>query len=268
MARVEQSTGEAVEVSATDVGALLGLSDWHQVAAVAAGPRHRLDELDYAPLVPRPGKIVCVGQNYKAHLAEQGIEAPKQPTLFAKFSSALTGANDNIVLPLESDACDWEVELAVVIGSPARRTRPEDALSHVAGYAVINDVSMRDWQFRTGQFLQGKTFDRATPLGPWLVTRDEPGLAEDSFELYCSLDGEVVQQGSTSDLLFSVPEVISYISHAMTLLPGDVVATGTPGGSGHWRQPRRYLQDGQLLVTGAKGLGEAANRCRREARQE
>lgn len=265
VARIDEDAGEAVEVSASDVGALLAIADWPQVAAVAAGPRHSLGELDYAPLVPRPSKVVCVGQNYKKHLAEQGLEPPQRPTLFGKFSSALAGAHDEIVLPANTQAVDWEVELAVVMGWPAHRVEPDQALSCVGGYAVINDVSMRDWQYRTSQFLQGKNFDKATPFGPWLVTRDDPAVNEAGMDLFCQVDGETVQEGNTADLLFGVAELVSYISQAMTLQPGDVIATGTPGGSGHWRTPRRYLADGNELVTAVQGLGECRNRCRREA---
>jgi acylpyruvate hydrolase len=264
-ARVEGSDGEAVEVSAADVGALLAQEDWPQIAAGAAGTRHSLSEVDYAPLVPRPGKVVCVGQNYRAHLAEQGIEAPTYPNLFAKFASALAGARDDIVLPLASNAVDWEVELGVVIGWPAYRANEQQAMAAVAGYTVLNDVSMRDWQYRASQFLQGKTFDKATPVGPWLVTRDDPDVDEAGMDLYCEVDGEMVQEGNTSDLLFNVPVLVSYISHAMTLQPGDVIATGTPGGSGQWREPKRYLRDGNVLVTRIDGLGECRNVCRRES---
>jgi len=263
-ARIEETAGEAVEVSAADVGALLAQADWPQIAAGAAGPRHSLAELDYAPLVPRPSKIICVGQNYRSHIAAQGLQPSEYPTLFAKFSSALAGARDDVILPLSSSHVDWEVELAVVIGWPAHRLSEDQALSAVAGYAVINDVSMRDWQFRTSQFLQGKTFDQATPFGPWLVTRDDPSLDEGEMNLYCEVDGDVVQDGNTSDLLFGVSTLVSYISHAMTLRPGDVIATGTPGGSGHWRKPPRYLQEGAVLVTRVSGLGECRNTCRRE----
>jgi acylpyruvate hydrolase len=264
-ARIEEADGEAVEVSAADVGALLAQEDWPQIAAGAAGTRHGLGEVDYAPLVPRPGKIVCVGQNYRAHLAEQGIQAPTYPNLFAKFASALVGARDDILLPLASSAVDWEVELGVIIGWPAYRVSEANATDAVAGYAVLNDVSMRDWQYRASQFMQGKTFDKATPLGPWLVTRDDPDVDEGHMGLYCEIDGEIVQDGNTSDLLFDVAALVSYISHAMTLQPGDVIATGTPGGSGHWRQPPRYLQDGNVLVTRVNGLGECRNVCRKES---
>jgi acylpyruvate hydrolase len=263
-ARIEEDAGEAVEVSASDVGVLLAQADWAQIAAVAAGPRHSLSEVDYGPVVPHPGKIVCVAQNYKAHIAEQGIEPPAYPALFAKFSSSLAAAHDEIVLPGDSDKVDWEVELAVVIGRPVFRASEEQALSAVAGYAVINDVTMRDWQFRTSQFLQGKTFDKATPFGPWLVTRDDPEVDEGGMQLSCEVDGEVVQDANSSDLLFGVRTLVSYISHTMSLFPGDVIATGTPGGSGHWRHPPRYLEDGNELVTRVLGLGECHNVCRRE----
>ncbi len=263
-ARVEEDAGEAVEVSASDVGVLLAQADWAQIAAVAAGTRHSLAEVDYAPVVPRPGKIVCVAQNYEAYIAQQGLEAPAYPALFAKFSSALAAPYDEVVLPSDSDQVDWEVELAVVIGRPVFRASEDEALSAVAGYAVINDVTMRDWQFRTSQYLQGKTYDKATPFGPWLVTRDDPSVDESSMHLSCEVDGEVVQEANTSDLLFGVRALVSYISHTMSLRPGDVIATGTPGGSGHWRDPPRYLENGNLLVSRVVGLGECRNLCRRE----
>jgi acylpyruvate hydrolase len=264
-ARIEESDGVAVEVSAADVGALLAQADWPQIAAAAAGTRHDLAQVDYAPVVPRPGKIVCAGLNYRAHLAEQGMEPPPYPTLFAKFASALVGARDEIVLPACSGAVDWEVELAVVIGWPAHRLDEQDAMTAVGGYAVLNDVSMRDWQDRTSQFLQGKTFDKATPLGPWLVTRDDSSVDEQGMPLYCGIDGEMVQEGNTGDMVFGVAALVSYISQAMVLYPGDVIATGTPGGSGHWREPKRYLADGNVLVSRVGGLGECRNLCRRES---
>lgn len=251
-------------MSAADVGVLLAQADWPQIAAAAAGTRHSLAQVDYAPLVPKPPKVICVGQNYRAHIEEQGAEVPKFPTLFAKYTSALTGARDDIVLPAVSDAVDWEVELAVVIGWPAGRVDEEGAMKAVAGYAVLNDVSMRDWQSRTSQFLQGKTFDKSTPLGPWLVTRDDPDVDEGGMELSCEINGEAVQRGNSSDMVFGVAQVVSYVSQFTVLSPGDVIATGTPGGSGHFIEPKRYLKDGDLLVTRIAGLGESRNLFRSE----
>ena len=170
--RVDET--QAVETGDADVRALLERTDWAAHAEAAAGPAHPVDGLDYAPLVPAPEKILCVGQNYRDHIAEMGNEPPAYPTIFAKFAPALVGAYDDIVLPSVSDAVDYEAELAVVIGRPVRHASPEQALAAVAGYTVLNDVSVRDWQFRTSEFLQGKTFEHTTPLGPCLVT---PGRA-------------------------------------------------------------------------------------------
>jgi acylpyruvate hydrolase len=169
------------------------------------------------------------------------------------------------VLPAVSDRVDWEAELAVIIGTPIRHGDREAATAAIAGYSIINDVSVRDWQRRTTQFLQGKTFESSTPLGPWLVTTDEPGAAPGPEQrITCTVDGEVVQDAHTGDLLFDAPAVVSYVSAVITLLPGDVIATGTPGGVGAARTPPRFLDDGQLVVTAISGLGELRNRCRRE----
>ncbi len=262
--RIEEGAGEAVELAAPDVGVLLRQPGWVGMAEGAQGRRHDLASVSYAPVVPRPGKIICVGLNYRTHLMEQGMAPPAHPTLFAKYASALTGAHDDIVLPRTSQAIDWEVELAVVIGATVKGADVSNAASAVAGYAVINDVSMRDWQYRTSQFLQGKTFDAATPFGPWLVTRDDQTVSEAGMALYCEVDGERVQEGSTDDMVFGPAELISYISGAMTLHPGDVISSGTPGGCGHWREPPRYLQDGNVLVSKVAGVGECRNLCRRE----
>ena len=165
--------GTAIEIDAPDVGALLVDPDWRNRAARAAGTEHDAASLDYAPLVPRPEKTICVGLNYRNHILEMGRELPEYPTLFAKYSSALIGARDNIILPRVSSMTDWEVELAVIIGVPARHVSETDALDVIAGYSVLNDVSVRDYQNRTLQWLQGKTFESSTPLGPALVTPDE-----------------------------------------------------------------------------------------------
>jgi acylpyruvate hydrolase len=243
----------AIELGAPDVGALLGTSGWRERAAAADGRRHLLGDLDYAPVVPRPGKIVGVGLNYRTHIQEMGRDLPAYPTLFAKFAEALIGPYDDLVLPAESDAVDWEAELAVVIGQRVRRADDDSARAAIAGYAVLNDVSMRDWQFRTTEWLQGKTFEASTPFGPHLVTTDE--VAPDA-QIVCELDGEVVQSSRISDLVFSPVELVRYISTIFTLSPGDVIITGTMGGVGHARTPPRYLHPGQKLVTRIAGVGE------------
>ncbi|MGW0479508.1 fumarylacetoacetate hydrolase family protein [Nonomuraea sp. NPDC003214] len=255
----------AVEVGSPDVGALLAHHDWRERASAADGARHPLTTADLAPVVPHPGKIICVGLNYRAHILEMGRELPAYPTLFAKFADALIGPYDDIELPAVSDAVDWEAELAVVIGADVRHATPEQAGAAIAGYAVFNDVSVRDYQNRTAQWLQGKTFEATTPFGPYLVTPDEleGELAEGGLAMQCEVDGEVVQQADTADLVFPPAELIAYISGIVTLRPGDVIATGTPGGVGHARRPPRYLGDGSKLVTRIAGLGEQVNTARR-----
>ena len=261
--------GTAVETGDADVRALLEHPDWAERAATAAGPAHPVDGLDYAPLVPSPEKIICVGLNYRDHVLEMGNQLPEYPTLFAKYAPALIGANDEIVLPAVSDAVDWEVELTVVIGRSVRHADDESALAAIAGYTVLNDVSARDWQNRTKQFLQGKTFESSTPIGPWLVTPDE--LPEESragagLAVSTVLDGETMQQSSTDELVFGAVDLVRYISTIITLNPGDVIATGTPGGVGHARKPPRYLTDGATVVTTVAGVGELRNVCRAEKR--
>jgi acylpyruvate hydrolase len=255
---------DAVELPAGDVGELLHREDWATVARAADGPRRPVDGLDYAPLVPRPDKVVCVGLNYRGHILEMGRELPEHPTLFAKYRRALIGAHDDVLLPAVSDRVDWEAELAVVIGAPARHVSVADAADRIAGFSVLNDVSVRDYQNRTLQWLQGKTFESSTPLGPWLVTSDEtPGP---SREITCEVDGELMQKADTADLVFDPATLVSYISAIVTLEPGDVIATGTPGGVGVARDPQRFLADGQTVVTRIAGIGELRNVCRKERR--
>jgi acylpyruvate hydrolase len=258
---------EAVEiVGAADVGILLGDPHWRDRAAAASGSTYSLDEIaptDWAPVVPSPSKIVCVGLNYANHIREMGRELPEHPTLFAKYPEALIGPYDTIVLPREApDAVDWEGELAVIIGAAARRVDGEAAAATIAGYATLNDVTMRDFQYRTPEWFQGKTFEATTPFGPYMVTADEFVL---EGELRTELDGETVQTTDIDDLVFAPAELVSYISHIVTLNPGDVIATGTPGGVGHARKPPRYLYDGALLGTSIEGLGSLANPVVREA---
>ena len=243
-----------------DVRRLLEQPDWATIVEQNRGNEMALGDADFAPVVPDPKKIICLGLNYKAHIEEMGRELPSHPTLFAKYAVSLIGARDPIVLPPESVAVDWEVELAFVIGARARRVKAADAASVVAGFTVFNDVSMRDWQMRTLQFLQGKTFERSTPVGPAVVTLDEvPGGIEADLAISCEVDGEQMQKARTSDLLFPPAALVEYLSTIMTLEPGDIVATGTPNGVGAGRNPPVFLKPGQTVRTSIDGLGELLN---------
>jgi acylpyruvate hydrolase len=246
----------AIECGARDVGELLAAADWRTKAGSADGPRHRTKDLSYEPVVPRPGKIICVGLNYRSHIIEMGRDLPQYPTLFAKYPEALIGAFDPLMLPAESDQVDWEVELAVIVGRRVRHADATTAAEAIAGYSIINDVTLRDWQFRTPEWLQGKTFEATTPFGPHLVTPDE--LAPDA-KISCLIDGEVVQDSTIADLLFGPVELVGYISTILSLNPGDVIATGTMGGVGHARTPPRYLQSGETLVARIEGIGETVS---------
>jgi acylpyruvate hydrolase len=247
-----------VPLEAADVGEVLAAGGLGRPRAGAAPVPAAA--ADFAPVVPRPGKIICVGLNYRAHILETGRDLPEYPTLFAKFADTLTGPRDDLVLPSVSEKVDWEVELGVIIGRPVYRATEDEAEAAIAGYTVVNDVSMRDWQRRTLQWLQGKMFERSTPAGPYLVTADEVGSAPD-LEVRCEVDGVVMQQSRTSDLLFGAAEIVAYASQAVTLRPGDLIATGTPGGVGNARTPPVYLQPGNVLRTWIEGLGECVNRC-------
>ena len=263
--RVDEQAGRAVETGDADVRALLEHAEWAERASAAAGPVHELAGLDYAPVVPTPEKIICVGLNYRDHVREMGDELPTHPTLFAKYPPALIGAHDDIVLPPESAKIDWEVELTIVIGRSVRRAGAAAALDAIAGYTVLNDVSVRDYQHRTIQFLQGKTWESTTPVGPWLVTKDElPAPDGSGLAVSTVVDGEKVQDSTTDQLVFGCVELVSYVSTIVTLKPGDIIATGTPGGVGHARQPARYLTDGATVVTSVAGVGELRNTCRAE----
>jgi acylpyruvate hydrolase len=251
--RVDGET--CVETGDDDVGELLRAGHV-EASGRADGARHDLAEADLAPVIPAPGKIVCVGLNYRTHILEMGRELPEYPTLFAKYPEALIGPRDAIRLPAESTEVDWEGELAVVIGQRVRRANRTQAEAAIAGYAVLNDITMRDYQYRTPQWLQGKTWEGTTPFGPVLVTPDE--LPADA-EMITSIDGEEVQRTRIDDLVFSPSDLVTYISTIVTLNPGDVIATGTPGGVGHARKPARYLAPGETVTTRINGIGELAN---------
>ncbi|MEU3492991.1 fumarylacetoacetate hydrolase family protein [Kitasatospora cineracea] len=244
-----------------DLGALLAEDDWAGTAAAATGATYPLAGAEFAPVVPRPSKVVCVGLNYRNHIQEMGRDLPEHPTLFAKFADSLIGAGDDILRPAETAEFDWEVELAVVIGKSARRARGEQAEAAIAGFTVLNDITCRDWQFRTREWLQGKTWDSTTPVGPYLVTPDElPGGVRPALDVTLTVDGETMQSDNTGDLLFDPVALVEYVSTVIRLNPGDLIATGTPGGVGHARKPARYLSGGETVVTEIQGLGRLENR--------
>ena len=225
--------------------------------------RQRLEETDADPTsgaellppVPDPDKIVCVGLNYRSHAAEAGIEPPNEPTLFGKFRNSLAAPDAVVELPAASEKVDYEAEVAFVVARRCNQVEPEDALASIAGYMLLNDLSARDLQFATPQWMPGKVFDGSAPCGPALVTPDEAG-APDEISFSLDLNGERMQEASTSDLIFSIAELVSRLSRWMTLEPGDIVSTGTPSGVGSVREPRVWLKPGDEIVISSPTLGE------------
>ena len=219
------------------------------------------DDVRVGPPLSRPSKIVCVGLNYAKHAAESGMDIPEEPVLFFKASSAIVGPFDPIVIPKGSEKTDWEVELAVVIGQKASYVSEADALNHIAGYVLHNDVSERAYQLeRSGQWVKGKSCDTFAPIGPFIATPDEIG-DPNNLNLWLKLNGEEMQNSSTTDFIFNIQHVVSYISQFMTLLPGDIISTGTPFGVGLGLTPPRYLQDGDVVELGIEGLGVSKQTC-------
>jgi acylpyruvate hydrolase len=227
-------------------------------AGSAPGVRVVRRGLSLLPVVPRPPKVICVGLNYRDHAEETGMKIPDHPVFFSKFTSCLIGAGQPIVLPRVSEQLDYEAELAVVIGRPGRYISETDAYAHVAGYTILNDVSVRDYQMRTGQWLIGKVFDRSTPVGPELVTADEVPHP-DALRLSTTVNGRVLQDSNTSNFIFGIPQVIASISEILTLEPGDLIATGTPAGVGFARKPPIFLRDGDAVTIEVEALGRLEN---------
>jgi 2-keto-4-pentenoate hydratase/2-oxohepta-3-ene-1,7-dioic acid hydratase in catechol pathway len=208
-----------------------------------------------APPIPDPEKLICIGLNYRAHAEEFGLDIPEAPTVFAKFRNALVGDRATVTLPATSTKVDFEAEVAFIIGRRAKDVPAETALDHVAGYTLLNDLSARDLQFLTPQWMPGKVFDGAAPCGPWLVTPDE-ARPPDGIDISLTLNGEEMQSSSTADLIFSIPELVARLSSWMTLEPGDIVSTGTPSGVGSGRDPRVWLEDGDRVVVSSSRIGE------------
>jgi 2-keto-4-pentenoate hydratase/2-oxohepta-3-ene-1,7-dioic acid hydratase in catechol pathway len=241
------------------VGALLRHRGIQAAQGVGGPAVATLDDVRLLPPVTDPEKIVCMGLNYRSHAEEAGLEAPETPTFFAKFRNALAPPGAEVPLPRYSEKVDYEAEVAFVIGRRAKDVSEGDALDHVAGYTLLNDLSARDWQFKTPQWQPGKVFDGSAPSGPALVTPDEAG-PPDAIEISLTLNGETLQSASTADLIHSIPELVAYLSKLMTLEPGDIVSTGTPAGVGSVREPRVWLKPGDDIVIESPQLGRLETR--------
>lgn len=219
------------------------------------------NDVRLGPPLMRPSKIVCVGLNYAKHAAESGMDVPEEPVLFFKATSAIVGPNDPIIIPKGSEKTDWEVELAVVVGKKASYVSESEALNHVAGYVLHNDVSERAFQLeQSGQWVKGKSCDTFAPIGPFIATPEEIDNPN-NLNLWLKVNGEEMQNSSTSDFIFNIQQVVSYISQYMTLLPGDIISTGTPFGVGLGLTPPRYLKDGDVIELGIEGLGSSRQTC-------
>jgi 2-keto-4-pentenoate hydratase/2-oxohepta-3-ene-1,7-dioic acid hydratase in catechol pathway len=264
-----QAARQGADFPATMLDLLQAGDDaWRTVADIAewAGGKgtgkpfmHSLADLRLAPPIPNPGKIICVGLNYADHCREQNIDLPESPVLFAKFTTALIGIDEAITWPTEvSQQVDYEAELAVVIGREAKNVPGDEANQYVAGYTIVNDVSARDVQFSDGQWIRGKSFDTFCPMGPYLVTADEIDDPQ-QLDIRCRVNGELRQDSNTREMIFQIPFLISFISKTCTLLPGDVISTGTPDGVGVFRDPKVFLKPGDVVEVEIEKLGRLRN---------
>ncbi|HXP01936.1 MAG TPA: fumarylacetoacetate hydrolase family protein [Luteibacter sp.] len=237
-------------------GAAIGNEGLRRLAAIDPASLPRVDgNPRFGAPVAGIGKMICVGMNYADHAAETGAPVPEQPVLFMKATTAIGGANDTVVIPRDSVKTDWEVELGVIIGEVTRDVTVDDAMHHVAGYAVINDLSEREFQLEHGgQWVKGKSCDTFGPIGPWLVTRDEVADPQ-NLSLWLEVNGHRYQNGNTRTMVFGVAQLVSYISRYMTLMPGDVISSGTPAGVGLGLKPPTYLKPGDVIELGIEGLG-------------
>ena len=227
-------------------------------ASAASENKYALKSVKLLAPIPRPRKLICVGLNYRDHAAETGSQIPDVPTIFNKFATAVIGPGDDIVLPKVSKSPDYEAEFAFVVGLGGRHIAADDWQKHMFGYTMINDVSARDYQRATTQWLMGKTFDTFAPMGPWIVTADE--IADPhSLDIQLEIDGEILQNSNTRELIFKIPELIAFLSSVFTLEPGDIVSTGTPAGVGVARNPQRFLRPGEEVTVRIPGIGELVN---------
>lgn len=260
-AAVRIDADAAVEIGGASVDEFLATpqvqrAGFVEVASRGSGKRHDLAGLSYAPLTLNPSKIICVGVNYRPHIAEMGREVPSHPTLFTKFTEALVGHRQPLIKPAESSLFDFEGELGVVVGKRVRRARGIEGTQAIAGFTVCMDGSVRDWQNHTNQWIAGKAWEGSTPVGPVLIDADS---FDRHARLRTYLDGEVMQEGFVDDVVFGPEEIIEYVSTFVTLNPGDLILTGTPGGVGHARKPPVYLREGNVLAVEIDGIGTLEN---------
>lgn len=255
---------QATILQAADVGEVLN-KGIESVESLVTSEVIPTSDIDFAPLVPNPSATWCIGLNYAGHAEETGVPLPDYPTVFSKMASALIGAHDDIQFPPASvsEQLDWETELVIVIGQPVRYADEAAAEAAIAGYSVGNDISVRDWQLRTSQWLLGKTLEASSPVGPWLVTKDEFGSLEGKA-ITCEVDGQIVQQSDTGDLHFKPAALVSYISQMTTLNPGDLIFTGTPSGVALSREGQPWLTPGAVVRTHIEGIGDLVNTCVRD----
>lgn len=270
MKLVTYSQGDAAPavgvVEGNQILPLTGFKD--SLAAIAAGAEAIASAPKGAPIalsavkllapIPRPPKVICIGLNYRDHAIESNMPIPTIPVVFSKFSNTVISPGDKVVLPKNSEKPDFEAELAFVIGKPGRHISPENALDHVFGYTIINDVSARDFQLQTSQWLVGKTFPTFCPMGPWIVTSDEIGDPH-NLRIGLRIDGETVQDSNTKELIFKIPELVAHLSSIVDFEPGDVISTGTPPGVGMGRTPPRWLKAGETMTVFIENIGELTN---------
>ncbi|ASN04194.1 fumarylacetoacetate hydrolase family protein [Virgibacillus necropolis] len=222
-----------------------------------------LDEVVLKAPLPNPGKVVCVGLNYMDHCREQNVEPPKAPLIFSKWSSCVIGNGENVILPSESTQVDYEAELGVVIGKEGKNIAEDNVFDHIFGYVIVNDISARDVQFADGQWARGKSYDTFAPCGPYLVTADEISDPQ-NLSIRCTVNGNVLQDSNTAEMIFTIKEVIAYLSKGFTFESGDLLSTGTPHGVGVFRDPQVFLNDGDEVIVEIEGLGILRNKCARE----
>jgi 2-keto-4-pentenoate hydratase/2-oxohepta-3-ene-1,7-dioic acid hydratase in catechol pathway len=261
-----------LDLSAAGFGSVLQViesSEWPRELKelIAARPKEamrRFSDVQLLAPITRPPKLICVGLNYRDHAAETGAQIPKVPTIFNKFTTAVIGPGEKVVLPKVSKAPDYEAEFAFVIGRGGRNIAAENWREHVFGYTLVNDVTARDYQRATSQWLMGKTFDTFAPMGPWIVTADEIADPHE-LDIQMEINGEVLQDSNTRELIFKIPDLIAFLSSVFTLEPGDVVSTGTPAGVGFARKPPRYLHPGDEMIVRMPAIGELRNPVAAEA---